>query len=225
MMRESIEQNGFAIIPSVISCSEIDDLINSLEKLAVRSKAGARHLMKHLSVNALAYDKRMLTIARSVLGNSAIPFRATLFDKSSTANWLVVWHQDTALPLREITKSAGWGPWSVKDYVFNTHAPTEALNTVLALRIHLDDSTSVNGPLRVIPGTHKHGVLTDSEVGQLAAESQSVECIVSKGGVVAMRPLIIHASSKSSSDIPRRVIHIEYASSLAITNDHQLAIA
>ena len=30
----------------------------------------------------------------------AQPFRATLFDKSASANWLVVWHQDTALPMR-----------------------------------------------------------------------------------------------------------------------------
>jgi hypothetical protein len=43
--------------------------------------------------------------------------RATLFDKSPTANWLVVWHQDTALPVQERREAPGWGPWSVKDGV------------------------------------------------------------------------------------------------------------
>ena len=40
-------------------------------------------------------------MAQEVLGRAALPFRATLFDKSPTPNWLVVWHQDTALPLCE----------------------------------------------------------------------------------------------------------------------------
>jgi hypothetical protein len=38
-----------------------------------------------------------------------------------------------------------------------------------------------------------------------------------------MRPLIIHASSKSQSTAPRRVIHIEYAVSLTIDAPLQLA--
>ena len=37
-----------------------------------------------------------------------MPFRATLFDKSPQANWLVVWHQDTALPLRRRLDISGW---------------------------------------------------------------------------------------------------------------------
>jgi hypothetical protein len=49
-------------------------------------------------------------IARETLGKEAFPFRATLFDKSPTANWLVVWHQDTALPLQERRDAPLWGP-------------------------------------------------------------------------------------------------------------------
>src|ERR1700680_406909 len=43
---------------------------------------------------------------------------------------------------------------AVKDGVVYAHAPASVLRQVLALRIHLDDSTSHNGPLRVLPGTH-----------------------------------------------------------------------
>jgi ectoine hydroxylase-related dioxygenase (phytanoyl-CoA dioxygenase family) len=95
--------------------------------------------------------------------------------------------------------------------VIYSHAPRPALEQVLALRIHLDDSTSVNGPLRVIPSTHCSGVLTDSEIQEYASKSQEVECRVAAGGVIAMRPLVIHASSKSENYLPRRVLHIEYA--------------
>jgi hypothetical protein len=39
-----------------------------------------------------------------------------------------------------------------------------------------------------------------------------------------MRPLLIHASSKSHSDRPRRVLHIEYAASDSIAEPLYLAM-
>jgi len=167
----------------------------------------------------------MLAIARSILGNGAFPFRATLFDKSSDANWLVVWHQDTALPLRARTEMPGWGPWSLKDNINYAHAPTEALEQVLALRLHLDDSSEQNGPLRVLPRTHKLGVLSDEEIDKLSRELNSEDCLASRGSVLAMRPLLIHSSSKSQNESPRRVLHIEYAASASLGDGLELAIA
>src|SRR6266705_1926101 len=140
-------------------------------------------------------------------------------------NWLVSWHQDTALPLRERRETPGWGPWSLKDGVNYAHAPASALSRVLALRVHLDDSTSENGPLRVLPGTHTLGVLTDDEIHELATRIAAADCLVSRGGVLAMRPLIVHASSKSQSNVPRRVLHIEYAASAVTEEGMALAIA
>lgn len=166
-----------------------------------------------------------MRIAQEVLGEEAFPFRATLFDKSPTANWLVVWHQDTALPLRERREASGWGPWSIKDGVTYAHAPASALSQVLALRVHLDDSTAANGPLRVLPGTHTLGVLTDESLHDLSTRVTAVDCLAPQGGVLAMRPLIVHASSKSQSDSPRRVLHIEYASSAADLDGLEFAIA
>ena len=60
-------------------------------------------------VQLLALDTRLLTLAKQLLGDDAVPFRATLFDKSPVSNWLVVCHQDTALPLRERREVSGWG--------------------------------------------------------------------------------------------------------------------
>ena len=141
------------------------------------------------------------------------------------SNWLVVWHQDTALPLREKRETPGWGPWSIKDSVTYAHAPSNALEKVLALRVHLDDSTESNGPLRVLPGTHTRNVMTDEEIQNLGDKTDAVECTVCKGGILAMRPLIVHASSKSQSSNPRRVIHIEYAGVSEFENQLRLACA
>ena len=163
-------------------------------------------------------------MARGVLVLGAIPFPATFFDKSPSSNWLVAWHQDTALPLRARREAPGRGPWSRKDAVIYAHAPASGLEQVLALRVHLDDANETNGPLRVIPGTHRSGVLTDEQVRERSAESSGAVCVVPAGGVIAMRPLIIHASSKSESDLPRRVLHIEYAASLRIAPGLELAL-
>lgn len=181
--------------------------------------------MKLPCVSALAKDARLLGMARQVLGGAAVPFKATIFDKSSTANWLVVWHQDTALPLKHRCDLPEWGPWSVKDGVTYAHAPASALNKVLALRVHLDDSTPANGPLRVLPGTHIYGVLTDEVIHDLSTRIESTECSVPRGGVLAMRPLIVHASSKSQTESARRVLHIEYAETEEIADGLELALA
>jgi len=96
---------------------------------------------------------------------------------------------------------------------------------VVALRVHLDDSTSANGPLRVLPGTHRLGLLSDERIGLLRHEIVPVECLSPAGGVVAMRPLVVHASSKSREARPRRVLHIEYATRLDLAPDIVLAVA
>lgn len=93
---------GFAIVEAVLDRSEVAEFARILETSNLdRSHAGARHLMSHPAVSVVATDPRLLALARQFLGESAIPYKATLFDKSPVRNWLVVWHQDTAFPLRE----------------------------------------------------------------------------------------------------------------------------
>jgi len=220
-----IREQGFAIIPNVLGRTNVDALLAELSRTELpRSRAGIRHALRLPAVARIASSMPFLGIAQETLGSDAIPFRATLFHKSPTANWLVVWHQDTALPLRERLETPGWGPWSIKDGVNYAHAPATALSEVLALRVHLDDSTAENGPLRVLPGTHTLGVLTDEALHDLSIRIAAVDCLVERGGVLAMRPLIVHASSKSQSEIPRRVLHIEYAVLASIASSLKLAI-
>ena len=218
--------SGFEIVPTVLDQHDIADVAAVLEEERLeRSRAGARHLMRYPIVQQVACDPRLVAVAARFLGPAAIPFRATLFDKSPDHNWLVVWHQDTALPLRERRDVSGWGPWSVKAGITYAHAPAAALSRVIALRLHIDDSGPDNGPLRVLPGTHMRGVMSDGEVAQLARDAQFVDCVSPAGGVVAMRPLLVHASSKAETDRRRRVLHIEYADSLDMGAGLQLAIA
>src|SRR5258708_1886511 len=160
----SVAQQGFEIIPDLFDREGMASLIESLDQMPLQhGRAGVRNALRIESVREFAGDSRVLNLASNLLDGDAAPFRAT-FDKSSRANWLVVWHQDTALPLRERRDVKGWGPWSVKEGVTCAHAPAYALEQVLAVRIHLDDSDEQNGSLRVLPQTHKLGVLSDDAI-------------------------------------------------------------
>ena len=224
MTQTTVIDSGYAIYDGVFDRST---MLQTLVALAAadlqRTRAGARHVLGAPAVRQLSEDPRLLEIASQFVGGGAVPFRATLFDKSADANWLVAWHQDTALPLRARVDDPEWGPWSAKAGVLYAHAPAWALKRIVALRVQLDDSTSTNGPLRVLPDTHRRGVLPDEEVERLAFQMAAVECTTMAGGVIAMHPLTIHASSKSIDDQPRRVLHIEYADSVRLCPRIELA--
>jgi ectoine hydroxylase-related dioxygenase (phytanoyl-CoA dioxygenase family) len=205
-----------------------DDILVQVESslaAAARGRAGARHLMHVPMVATLAHAVPLVALAGAALGRTRVtPFRATLFDKSPGANWLVAWHQDTALPLQERRDAPGWTAWSTKTGVTYAHAPGDVLDLVVALRVHLDDSTAANGPLVVLPGTHTRGVLGDNEIARLARKIDPCALLTARGGVIAMKPIVVHASSKSVTPAARRVLHLEYTASLDVGHGLRLAV-
>jgi ectoine hydroxylase-related dioxygenase (phytanoyl-CoA dioxygenase family) len=111
----------------------------------------------------------------------------------------------------------------LKDGIIYAHAPKEALSQVVALRFHLDDCSTHNGPLKVLPESHKEGVLSDQDIEAFCTRIKAVDCVVPRGGILAMSPLLIHSSSKSLEG-SRRVLHIEYAASADLGQGLELAI-
>ncbi len=214
---------GFSISENVLSPQECELLARAVRGAARR--AGARNLMSNPEVLSFAYDSRMLQLAAQSLGTHAVPFRATLFDKSSGSNWHVLWHQDRALPLLNRVESDQWGPWSTKCGLVYALAPAWALERVVALRVHIDASTETNGPLRVIPSSHAKGIMAAAQISTTVNNLPSLACVVGRGGVLTMRPLLLHSSSKSTSNEPRRVLHIEYASHFDFGNGLHLCVA
>jgi ectoine hydroxylase-related dioxygenase (phytanoyl-CoA dioxygenase family) len=219
-------EQGFSIEPAVLTSDECESLATSLVTAkSARGRAGSRNLMSHPDVKAVANDFRLIQIAARLLKHRAVPFRATFFNKSAAVNWPVGWHQDTVLPLVSRFESFEWGPWSEKAGVLFARAPTWALSRIIALRVHLDDSRADNGPLRVIPASHQLGVLSSEQISAITHERKHVECIIDRGGVLVMSPLLIHSSRRARLTLPRRVVHIEYADALRLGDDQHLATA
>jgi ectoine hydroxylase-related dioxygenase (phytanoyl-CoA dioxygenase family) len=138
------------------------------------------------------------------------------FDKTAGANWKVPWHQDVSIAVRQQVEAPGFGPWSRKAGVVHVRPPVSVLQSMLTIRLHLDNCGMENGPLQVLPGSHGGGFISSEGVKTWRQNVKSVSCMVQAGGVVLMRPLLLHASSAASAPGNRRVIHLEYASGSAL---------
>jgi ectoine hydroxylase-related dioxygenase (phytanoyl-CoA dioxygenase family) len=146
-----------------------------------------------------------------VAGPQAQVVRGIFFDKTPEANWKVAWHQDLTIAVRDKKEIAGFKGWSRKAGITHVQPPTWVLQKMLTLRLHLDDATEESGALKVIPGSHKHGRLSSTDIARVRRETPLVICPVKIGGVLAMRPLLLHSSSVSSASLHRRVIHLEFS--------------
>lgn len=215
-----VRERGFAILPNFLDDEELAAAEQGLAALggsqAARTKGGvyaARDLLSSMpGVQALATLKKIREITKAILGGEPFPVRGLLFDKTPAANWLVPWHQDLTICVKARREAAGFGPWSRKAGLVHVQAPADVLDQMLAVRLHLDDCGRDNGALRVIPGTHRAGRLSADRIATIRASADAVDCAVSRGGALLMKPLLVHASSVAKRPVHRRVIHLEFAS-------------
>jgi ectoine hydroxylase-related dioxygenase (phytanoyl-CoA dioxygenase family) len=174
--------------------------------------AGIRELFAAVpETRELVNAANLAALIAPIVGADARIVRALLFNKSRAANWRVPWHQDLFVATASMANVPGFSAWTLKHGVHHARAPREVLERMLAIRIHIDDSNEADGPLRVLPGTHRHGVLDGLHIEQLSRHVTPSVCIASSGSVLLMRPLLLHASSPARSPAHRRVVHLEVA--------------
>lgn len=203
--------DGFALIPDALDNSQVDALTEILAPLQTPGAAGTRNLLEHPAVCDWVGSPQIRALVEPTLGSNAFVARAILFDKTPQSNWKVPWHQDLSIAVQRQIEVAGFGPWSNKAGVPHVQPPTEVLEQMVTLRLHLDACGEENGALRVLAGTHLSGKLSAS---QIAAERKCVAetvCVLPRGGALLLRPLILHASSPAVSPAHRRVLHLEWA--------------
>ena len=135
--------------------------------------------------------------------------KAIFFDKSPDSNWYVTWHQDVVINVKERIEAKGYSGWTKKYDVHGVSPPEEILKDTLTIRIHLDDTSEQNGALKIIPGS-QNKKLDNSEIQLITQNSLPFICEVEACGIHIMKPLLLHASSKSTSQKHRRVLHLEF---------------
>lgn len=171
---------------------------------------GTRNLLELGVVRELVRSVVIRELVSPVLGENFLAVRGLFFDKTESANWKVPWQQDRVIAVRERREVNGFSNWTKKDGVLHVQPPVDLLARMIAIRFHLDDSTEENGPLRVIPGSHRSGFILDAQLDEWKKQS-SLTCTCKAGDAILMRPLLLHASSPATKTIPRRVIHVEFA--------------
>ena len=209
---------GFAQIPAALAPRELEALGTALRDTGTEapegggSCPGVRNLLQRSERLAeLLRLGRLQALAGDFLAGSAQAVKATLFDKTPGANWKVPFHQDLTIAVRERQETPGFGPWSSKEGIPHVQAPAAVLDSMVALRLHLDDCPAKAGALRVVPRSHRLGRLPHSAISRLRQGRSEALCEASAGDIWLIKPLLFHASSPAAQPSRRRVLHVEYS--------------
>jgi hypothetical protein len=208
-LAKPLEVDGFAVVPCVIDETRCDVLASRFQALQIIGP-GSRTLLSQQWCAELAYELRQNAIVYNLLPVDAVAVQCTLFDKSPDKNWLVSLHQDLSIPVKRRVDGSECSGWSEKEGQVYVQPPVAVLERLVAVRVHVDDCTVDNGPLRVVPGSHAFGRLDAGRAEELRSSRGEVAVPVPRGGTLVMRPLILHASSKATGLTPRRVLHFVF---------------
>lgn len=209
-----LEHKGFAMLNYVFSQREMTHIKRALEKglgLKGNKVYSQRRLLQVLpGLKAMLLNKNMMRVIHSIDPNAFL-VKSIYFDKTPGTNWFVGWHQDMPINVKQRRDVAGFSRWTFKEEIHSVCPPEQICKNVFTLRIHLDDNDESNGALKVLPGSHKKRHF-DNEIATITENSLPFTCEMNAGGVLAMKPLLLHSSGKSKSQKRRRVIHLEFAS-------------
>lgn len=212
---KKLEHKGFAILRNVFARKEVNQIKQSIQKYFAEHTEQEPHAIRDLmneipELREIIFHSNLKTILKRINPEYFLT-KAIFFDKSPDANWYVTWHQDTTINVKEKYAVEGYSGWTKKEKFLSVVPPDEVLKNTLTVRIHLDDTDESNGALKVIPGS-QNKKLSNEEIQLIAQNSIPYICDVEACGIQLMRPLLLHASSKATSQKHRRVLHLEFNS-------------
>lgn len=118
-------------------------------------------------------------------------------------------HQDLTISADKKLELDNFGPWTKKQNQFAVQPPINILENITTIRIHLDNTDENNGALKVIPKSHLKKIYRPETINW-NIETENI-CCVKQGGIMLMKPLTLHSSSRTTNNKKRRVIHLEFA--------------
>jgi ectoine hydroxylase-related dioxygenase (phytanoyl-CoA dioxygenase family) len=216
--QEEIATNGFTVIENIYTDKEVDALTALIQQADSSNETfrktkdlfAIRQFLKEVpDVVPAIFTSSLMSTINELFGEGYRAVKSIYFDKPGDSNWFVSYHQDLTISVKEKADVTGFGPWTVKQQQYAVQPPLAVLENNFTIRIHLDDTDEHNGALRVIPGSHRKGIYRPETIDW--SEETEVSCKVRRGGMMIMRPLLLHASSRTTNNHKRRVIHIEFS--------------
>lgn len=211
-------ENGFCVVDGIFDAgliekarAVVDGLLASADLTGVAEAepedgSKARRIWAPTSRDELfagiAEDTRLLDAVGQLIGPDIVLQYSKLNVKPPRVGSVVEWHQD---------------------FSYYPHTNTD----LVAALIYLDDATRENACLRVVAGSHRHGLFKHESEGHFVGKVSSpadaglddsaiVDCEGSAGSVVFIHPLLLHSSEKNLSDLYRRVFIPSYRAADAL---------
>lgn len=219
-MKQEISNQGFAIIDNVFTDEEINDLLLTISQ-ADTSKStfrktndlfAIRQFLREVPVSVdKVFTDKLNRIISELFGDDYFVVKSIYFDKPENSNWFVSYHQDLTISVDKKLEIEGFGPWTTKQNQFAVQPPLDILQDNFTIRIHLDNTNEDNGALKVVPTSHLKGIYRPETIDWTV--ENEITCSVKKGGIMIMKPLLLHSSSRTTNNNKRRVLHIEFSRS------------
>jgi len=217
---------GYIELPQLLSRDEVRRLKDEVVRLAGVDDPGRvlerdGRLVRALHGSHLTSDvcrrltelPRMVSLAESVVGGPVYVYQFKINFKASFGGDVWPWHQDYIF-------------WRDEDGMPAPH--------VVNIIVFVDEVTEFNGPLMIIPGSHKHGVI-DARVRETtpggwlpdvsadlkySLDAGAVGTLAGEGGIVAPKgeagtgllfhPNLAHASVPNLSPFDRTMLIVTY---------------
>jgi Phytanoyl-CoA dioxygenase (PhyH) len=218
--KDQISKNGFAIIEDIYSKEEIDQIVDQIEqadqsKITFRKSTdlfAIRQFLKEVPDSMVPiFNHKLKTLIYGIFGTGYFNVKSIYFDKPLTSNWYVPYHQDLTIAVDGKTDLVGFSSWTVKQQQFAVQPPLEILKNIFTIRIHLDNTNAENGALKVIPKSHLKNIYRPETINWTT--ETEITCNVKAGGIMIMKPLLLHSSERTTNQRRRRVIHLEFSDS------------
>ena len=219
--KNEINSEGFAIINNIYSENEIEKIIAEIEKVTENETESStfrksedlfaiRQFHKEIPKTLnLIFNENLSEIIKQNFGENYFITKSIYFDKPEKSNWFVAYHQDLTISVDKKIEIENFENWTTKQNQFAVQPPKEILEQNFTIRIHIDKTTKENGALKVLNKSHRKGIVRTENI-EIEKERETI-CEVEKGGIMIMKPLLFHASSKTTNNERRRVIHIEFS--------------
>ena len=216
--KNQIADNGFSVISNVYYMEEIERISEVIQNIDTSKETfrksedlfAIRQFLKEIpEVKHLIFNENLKTIIREIFGENYFVVKSIYFDKPEKSNWYVAYHQDLTISVDKKLQLENFGPWTTKQNQFAVQPPLDILENIFTIRIHLDDTDENNGALKVVPKSHAKGIYRPETI-DWEVETENI-CNVENGGVMIMKPLLLHGSNRTTNGKKRRVIHIEFS--------------